>query len=37
VPEWPQVMRGCIRYRASLDAQLPNASRTSRTYGNSDA
>jgi hypothetical protein len=37
VPEWPQFMRGCIRYRASLDAQLPNAARTSRTYGNSDA
>lgn len=23
VPEWPQFMRGCIRYRQSLDEQLP--------------
>ena len=28
VPEWPQFMRGCIRYRASLDEQLPDAPRT---------
>ena len=28
VPEWPQFMRGCIRYRESLDRQLPNAPRT---------
>ncbi len=28
VPEWPQFMRGCIRYRESLDAQLPRAPRT---------
>jgi hypothetical protein len=27
VPEWPQFMRGCIRYRESLDAQLPGAPR----------
>jgi hypothetical protein len=27
VPEWPQFMRGCIQYRQSLDAQLPNAPR----------
>ena len=25
VPDWPQFMRGCIRYRASLDRQAPNA------------
>ena len=25
VPEWPQFMRGCIRYRESLDEQLPDA------------
>jgi hypothetical protein len=30
VPEWPQFMRGCIRYRESLDAQLPNAPRIAR-------
>jgi hypothetical protein len=28
VPAWPQFMRGCIRYRASLDDQLPDAPRT---------
>ena len=28
VPEWPQFMRGCIRYRQSLDAQAPEAPRT---------
>lgn len=27
IPEWPQFMRGCIRYRESLDRQLPNAPR----------
>jgi hypothetical protein len=28
VPEWPQFLRGCIRYRQSLDEQQPNARRT---------
>lgn len=28
VPEWPQFMRGCIKYRASLDKELPEAERT---------
>lgn len=28
VPEWPQFLRGCIRYRQSLDEQKPDASRT---------
>ena len=32
VPEWPQFLAGCIRYRESLDAQLPEAPRTSRPY-----
>jgi hypothetical protein len=27
VPDWPQFMRGCIRYRQSLDVQLPDAPR----------
>ena len=27
VPEWPVFLRGCIRYRQSLDEQLPNAPR----------
>jgi hypothetical protein len=32
VPEWPVFLRGCIRYRQSLDDQLPNAARTSAPY-----
>ncbi len=28
VPAWPQFLRGCIRYRESLDAQRPDAPRT---------
>jgi hypothetical protein len=28
VPEWPEFMRGCIRYRQSLDVELPTARRT---------
>ncbi len=32
VPEWPEFMRGCIRYRQSLDRQLPGAPRTSQPY-----
>lgn len=28
VPDWPQFMRGCIRYRQSLDEQLPAAPRS---------
>ena len=27
VPAWPQFLRGCIRYRESLDRQLPAAPR----------
>ena len=30
VPDWPQFLRGCIRYRQSLDEQLPAAPRTDR-------
>jgi hypothetical protein len=25
VPPWPNFLRGCLKYRESLDAQLPNA------------
>jgi hypothetical protein len=32
VPEWPQFLRGCVRYRESLDRQLPNAPRTNVEY-----
>lgn len=28
VPDWPQFLRGCIKYRQSLDEQLPEAPRT---------
>jgi hypothetical protein len=34
VPEWPQFMAGCVRYRLSLDQQLGNAPRTSEPYEN---
>ena len=27
VPEWPAFMRGCVRYRQSLDRQRPDARR----------
>ena len=27
VPDWPQFLRGCVRYRESLDRQLPSAPR----------
>ena len=32
VPEWPEFMRGCIRYRQSLDEQAPRAPRTHERY-----
>lgn len=32
VPDWPQFMQGCIRYRQSLDKQLPGAPRTTKPY-----
>jgi hypothetical protein len=28
VPDWPQFLRGCLKYRESLDRQLPDAPRT---------
>lgn len=33
VPEWPQFLRGCVRYRESLDRQAPSAPRNDREYG----
>jgi hypothetical protein len=27
VPDWPQFLRGCVRYRESLDRQAPDAPR----------
>jgi hypothetical protein len=32
VPAWPQFMRGCIRYRQSLDEQAPGAPRVSTEF-----
>ena len=32
VPAWPQFLRGCIRYRESLDRELPDAPRTTDDY-----
>ena len=32
VPEWPEFMQGCVRYRQSLDEQAPHAQRTSEPY-----
>ena len=28
IPDWPQFLRGCIKYRESLDRELPQARRT---------
>jgi len=28
VPAWPQFLRGCVRYRESLDRALPDSPRT---------
>jgi hypothetical protein len=27
VPAWPQFLRGCVKYRESLDRELPQAQR----------
>jgi hypothetical protein len=32
VPAWPQFMRGCIRYRQSLDRQAPEAPRSEAEF-----
>lgn len=32
VPTWPKFMEGCIRYRASLDRELPDAPRRDVSY-----
>ena len=32
VPDWPQFMRGCIRYRQSLDEQYPQAVRIDEEF-----
>jgi hypothetical protein len=32
VPDWPQFIRGCVRYRQSLDEQAPGTPRTTESY-----
>jgi hypothetical protein len=32
VPEWPQFMQGCVKYRQSLDKQAPDAPRATESY-----
>jgi hypothetical protein len=32
VPAWPQFLRGCVRYRESLDRQQPQAPRVKDEY-----
>ena len=32
VPEWPEFIQGCVRYRQSLEEQAPDAPRTSEPY-----
>jgi hypothetical protein len=32
VPDWPQFLRGCLRYRQSLDEQLPQAPRSTAEF-----
>ena len=32
VPDWPQFLQGCLRYRQSLDEQLPLAPRSHEPY-----
>jgi hypothetical protein len=32
VPDWPEFMHGCVRYRQSLDVQASQAPRSSQQY-----
>ena len=32
VPEWPEFMKGCVKYRQSLDEQAPHAARSREPY-----
>ncbi|MFF3327022.1 hypothetical protein [Streptomyces sp. NPDC002889] len=33
VPPWPRFLRGCVRYRESLERELPDAPVHDREYG----
>lgn len=32
VPDWPQFLQGCVRYRQSLDEQIPQMPRSSDEF-----
>ncbi len=32
VPAWPQFIQGCVKYRQSLDEQIPEAPRSSEPF-----
>ena len=32
VPDWPQFMEGCLKYRLSLDQQAADAPRTNESF-----
>jgi hypothetical protein len=32
VPAWPQFLRGCLKYRESLDTELPDAPRIKEEF-----
>lgn len=32
VPDWAHFLRGCVKYRESLDAQAPDAPRIAQEY-----
>ena len=32
VPPWPKFLRGCVKYRESLERELPNAPTFDREY-----
>ena len=36
VPDWPAFLRGCVRYRQSLDEQLPSAPRSVAEFNEND-
>lgn len=35
VPAWPQFLRGCVKYRESLDRELPDAPRKDAEFDRS--
>jgi len=35
VPDWPQFLRGCLKYREALDHELRDAPRTHVEFGSS--